>query len=361
MRRRFILAGVSLAVVLLALAGVVIYYELREPPLAKFQRAVTSLEEARAAGADRWATGSYRAAEELADEGKQAIAQVSGNWWPFGSYRYADSLLGESIRLSAKARSEAEHKRTDRKKSVEQEVRTLRDSLNMWRDRLDYSLPRVDNELTYRAALFSLNLAEDFLERDQYGAARECADSIRIVLDNLLQRHGQQVSSTNRWVERSREWIARTLTESKASGSTALVVDKSKHVLYVMKSGRLTDSIACELGYNSGYQKRFAGDGATPEGKYRVTHVNLASKYYRALLLDYPNADDRERFRSNLEAGSIAADAKIGGLIEVHGHGGKGSDWTDGCVAVTDRAMDDLLRLAKVGTTVTIVREWSDR
>jgi len=45
----------------------------------------------------------------------------------------------------------------------------------------------------------------------------------------------------------------------------------------------------------------------------------------------------------------------IGNLIEIHGDGGKGINWTDGCVALTNSDMDKLYGLVGVGTPVTIV------
>jgi len=42
-------------------------------------------------------------------------------------------------------------------------------------------------------------------------------------------------------------------------------------------------------------------------------------------------------------------------LIEIHGNGGKGIDWTEGCIALTDREMDVIFKITKIGTPVTII------
>jgi murein L,D-transpeptidase YafK len=78
------------------------------------------------------------------------------------------------------------------------------------------------------------------------------------------------------------------------------------------------------------------------------------SKYYRALLLDYPNAEDRARHEENRRRG-IRHKGGLGGLIEIHGMGGQGKDWTRGCVAVTNQEMDRLWDLVSTGAPVTIV------
>jgi murein L,D-transpeptidase YafK len=154
-----------------------------------------------------------------------------------------------------------------------------------------------------------------------------------------------------------RGWVEQTLAESRKQGTYALIVDKSAHKTYLAKSGRLVHTYDCELGYNSAHNKMFAGDGATPEGKYRVTQVKpRGSKYYKALLLSYPNQSDQKRFGENKKKGIISAQAHIGGFIEIHGEGGKNQDWTEGCVALTNRDMDHLMQYVRAGTRVTIVR-----
>ena len=101
---------------------------------------------------------------------------------------------------------------------------------------------------------------------------------------------------------------------------------------------------------------------ATPEGMYKITKKfdGSKTKYYKALLLNYPNDEDLEKFRAEIQHGSLPASAKIGGLIEIHGNGGKGIDWTEGCIAIADNQMDVVFRIAKVGTPVTIIGSMVD-
>jgi len=53
----------------------------------------------------------------------------------------------------------------------------------------------------------------------------------------------------------------------------------------------------------------------------------------RPSCLDYPNANDRAEFTRAKRNGDLPPGARIGGLIEIHGGGGRNQDWTDGCVA----------------------------
>lgn len=358
-RHNLVLALIT--VVLLLAAGFIALYELREPPLARLREAMSCLETARAAQADRWAADSYISAQRNLLDGQHAMARVNAGWWPFESYRVADSLLGESIRFSNLAISQAQSNQANHKIEIETGIARLSDSLEVWRDILDETLPSSEDELLYRSAFFKSQLSINMLKKNQHDAARKYADTLRILLDSLQKSHRQNGSADKLWIRRSQDWLAKTVEKSKASKEKVIIVDKSRHYIYVISDGRVSDSMTCDLGYNSGHQKRVMGDGATPEGMYSVTRINLGSKFYKAMLLNYPNADDRQRFQSNLSTGIIPSNSQIGGLIEIHGHGGTGRDWTDGCVAVTDQDMDRLLKIAVVGTPVTIVRRWEKR
>ncbi len=103
--------------------------------------------------------------------------------------------------------------------------------------------------------------------------------------------------------------------------------------------------------------KEYQGDKRTPEGLYKVTKKisEGRTKYHKALLLNYPNSQDNERFINNKKTGNIHAAAKIGGLIEIHGHGGKGADWTEGCIALANEDIDVLYKFISVGTPVLII------
>jgi lipoprotein-anchoring transpeptidase ErfK/SrfK len=158
-------------------------------------------------------------------------------------------------------------------------------------------------------------------------------------------------------VARWQRWKTETIEWSRREGRPAIVVVKDAHLMTVYARGEPVKTYRVELGFNWIADKRQEGDGATPEGRYRiVTRMdNLSSDYYRALLIDFPNAEDRAQFARARQTGELPASARVGGLIEIHGSGGRGHDWTNGCVAVTNAEMDDLFRRVGVGTPVTII------
>lgn len=148
-----------------------------------------------------------------------------------------------------------------------------------------------------------------------------------------------------------------TIEESRRSATAAIVVDKMHRTVSLYRAGRRIARFDAELGANGLERKLYSGDRATPEGRYRVAVKKSggATKYHLALLIDYPNADDRRRYQLSVEEGVIPRSTGIGGLIEIHGGGGTGRDWTDGCVALSDDDMDRLFPEVRVGTPVTIV------
>jgi lipoprotein-anchoring transpeptidase ErfK/SrfK len=154
-----------------------------------------------------------------------------------------------------------------------------------------------------------------------------------------------------------RKWIDETVAWSKKNRKPAIVVYKEKRMLVMYDNGRAVGVYDADLGRNSLQPKRHAGDKATPEGRYHVLTKKEkgATIYHRALLLDYPNAEDKARFAKARRDGQVPGGAGPGLNIEIHGHGGRNEDWTLGCVALADPDIDAVFAKVPVGTPVTIV------
>ncbi|MBR3502695.1 MAG: L,D-transpeptidase [Clostridia bacterium] len=115
--------------------------------------------------------------------------------------------------------------------------------------------------------------------------------------------------------------------------------------------------------------KRAEGDMKTPEGRYFVCTRNDRSKYRLALGLSYPSAADARLafaegridaatrdavIRAEAEGRRPPWDTPLGGFIMIHG-GGATEDWTAGCVALDDEAIDALYPLVPLGAPVDIL------
>jgi hypothetical protein len=204
-----------------------------------------------------------------------------------------------------------------------------------------------------------LDESDALLREDEIVSARTTAERS---LGELHEALGPALALAERYASPAqlaawRRWIDETRTWSRRSGRPAIVVLKEKNLLTLLRRGEAVRSYRVEVGANALGRKTRVGDRATPEGRYRVVGKKDRghSRYYRALLLDYPNDADRRRFATERRSGQIPPGAGIGGLIEIHGEGGRGRNWTDGCVALANADMDELYDVVGIGTLVTIV------
>lgn len=134
-----------------------------------------------------------------------------------------------------------------------------------------------------------------------------------------------------------------------------LVVDKSARRLSVYAHGALVRSYRISLGHQPLGRKARQGDHRTPEGRYIIDSHNPDSAFHLSLHVSYPSASDSAR--------ASAAGDSPGGDVMIHGmRNGSGwigrahllSDWTDGCIALTDSEMDQLYRVVPDGTPIEI-------
>jgi murein L,D-transpeptidase YafK len=134
-----------------------------------------------------------------------------------------------------------------------------------------------------------------------------------------------------------------------------VVVDKSERRLELYSGKVLLKSYSISLGRHPTGPKRQQGDGKTPEGEYRIDYRKPDSSFHKALHISYPSPTD------SAEARRRGADP--GGMVMVHGmRNGLGwlgrthlaLDWTNGCVAVTDREIDEIWRAVPDGTRIVL-------
>ena len=134
-----------------------------------------------------------------------------------------------------------------------------------------------------------------------------------------------------------------------------VLIEKSARRLTLLVDGEAMRSYSVALGANPKGHKQREGDERTPEGVYSIDARNPNSSFHLSLRISYPNAQDRAR--------AAAAGEDPGGLIMIHGmRNGLGwlgglhrlIDWTDGCIAVTNREMDEIWDAVPVGTPVDI-------
>lgn len=201
--------------------------------------------------------------------------------------------------------------------------------------------------------------ARSFFEQQDYERSIQAAENAS---HTLLAQTAVLTRELGRYAddERITYWqtmAKQTVEWSRVHQSTAIVVSKADRVLTLYKNGRKVLSYPVRLGFNGIREKQFHGDGATPEGRYRVTakRGQGQTQFYRALALDYPNAQDRRRFELAKKSGRIASAKSIGGQIEIHGVENELMAQTLGCVMLDNPHMAALYERVSPGTPVTIV------
>jgi len=217
-------------------------------------------------------------------------------------------------------------------------------------------LPAIINK-KYSNGLINLRQAELNLEQKNF---KECRLKLQLAKSDLSDvAHHVKVLLDGYFANLSmwKRWYDQAIRESAQNQSYAIIIDKFAGKCFLFVSGKLKTAYHVELGKNWIGDKRFSGDKATPEGKYRITKKKDGhqTKYFKALLLNYPNDDDKQRFQQEIRNRTLPRYARIGGLIEIHGGGGKGVNWTDGCIAFADNDMNSLFRILPVGCPVTIL------
>lgn len=150
--------------------------------------------------------------------------------------------------------------------------------------------------------------------------------------------------------------------------SPRIVIKKAERRLEVLDGDKFIKAYKMVLGFKPAGDKEIEGDGKTPEGKFYVFTKNTESRFHLSLGVSYPGLEDAKRglegkLISQAEYDEIAAalnekrmplqKTKLGGEIYIHG-GGRKSDWTDGCVALTDEEITELFNAIPVGTEVEI-------
>lgn len=127
-----------------------------------------------------------------------------------------------------------------------------------------------------------------------------------------------------------------------------ILVDKSERSLRLYRGEQLLGTYRIRLGAQPQGHKREEGDEKTPEGDYRIDYKNEQSKFHLSLHVSYPNDTDREQARQR--------DVSPGGDIMIHGGNAfwRPFNWTDGCIAVSDKEIEAIWRLVDVGTIIRI-------
>jgi len=355
-RRKPILRVLLATIFLLANAALIEGFK-SGPPFEEFVGVDSALREASQAEAPRYDPALYAMATRLRGAAQDALDTESRRFRWVRDYDGVRSYLTASRSLAvASARRAVAGEQQELGRLAEHLAETGETVARSFREVEGYPYRGSVRRSLAEGSLLHARAEEAFRAGETLAAAEylDRADTLLARSQRAFESEfGGYLDKTSTW----EKWARAAIARSKASGGSLILVDKMRRRCYLYERGRSVETFGADLGTNWVGDKHMAGDRATPEGNYVVTEkkANGQTRYYKALLINYPNENDKARFAAAKRAGRIPKSARIGSLIEIHGDGGRGYDWTLGCVALTNKDIDRLYSRVAVGTPVLIV------
>lgn len=347
---------ISLSLFVLATIISVIIVSQRELPTNDLRLAREALSEAKEAEANIYSEKMYKQSVQMYDSAMVNWGRENNRFILFRDYARVINFARKSKKIAESARDESIEKADNLSKNVEAAFVSLAKKVELY-NRLFKNLPVPKSVFdAHNKSKMFLSESKIAHESGKLKEAEVLFKKAEIYINHANVNAGKMLrgyfDDYGKWKRLASDAIA-----ASRGGNKVILVDKVAHVLYVYQSGKAIRSYDAEFGPNWMAHKERNGDKATPEGNYQITKEKTRGStiYHKALLINYPNAEDRQQFAMKKKKGLLSRSAGIGSLIEIHGNGGKGFDWTSGCVGLRDRDMDELCRLVGVGCRVTIV------
>jgi len=147
------------------------------------------------------------------------------------------------------------------------------------------------------------------------------------------------------------------------------VVVKSSREMYVFEGASLRRAYPVRIGPETAARRSAVGRLATPIGRFQVCFKRFQSPFRRFIGLGYPNAElisdafsrgllspgEWSHMRSDLASGRCPTwRSVLGGGIGLHGRAEQ-SPFTRGCIALSDRHIDEVFNIIRTGDVVEIL------
>ena len=136
-----------------------------------------------------------------------------------------------------------------------------------------------------------------------------------------------------------------------------IIVEKGRRLMTIYSKGIKLKSYRISLGKDPVGDKQCQGDNKTPEGTYYIKGKDAKSRFHRSLWISYPDAvDTREAKRAGKNPGGGIL---IHGITDGYSWLGKAHlliNWTQGCIAVTNKEIEELFYLIDVGVPIRITQ-----
>jgi lipoprotein-anchoring transpeptidase ErfK/SrfK len=353
--RRVILALFLFCVLVAIVVGLLVVSSAK-PPVSVINQCQSELSRAREVEADKYASHILLSAE--------TTCQLAMNEWKYQNDRIFftrdySKVVGLAMDASVKAREATDlalHIKDSLQSGLSSKLKSVQHKLDHFENNYAHLPLNGTTRQNFTTAKLRYMESKEAYERGDYKKVGLNLDvASQLITKSVAEAH-TYLSDYFKDLSKWKNWAGETISWSKRNGASIIIVDKFAHKCYVYHDGKLKKEFSVELGPKWIGTKQYKGDNATPEGKYHITKKKSRreTKYYKALLINYPNDEDKVRYDKNVKSGRIPKRG-IGNLIEIHGGGGKGINWTNGCVALTNDDMDKIFELVSVGTPVTIV------
>lgn len=354
-KRSFIFLGILLSITVIVYA--VLILGMDKPPLVEFNSCQVLIGKAKRANADVYAPVFYQAAEKKYQAALLEWKIQNEKVFFLRDFSKVKELVLTATLKAQEANVSSGENKNSLKMEYLKEVELLKLKLDNYHDVFIHLPLKVNVRKNYEFGKLSLEQGLNAFGKGDIMLAtkrlNEGKAKISVADKEVNALLKEYFNNFSKW----QNWFASTVRQSAQNNNYAFIVDKIKHKGYLYFNGKVIKEYDVEFGRNWIGDKRYAGDKATPEGMYKIIKKKPSgdSKYYKALLINYPNEEDLAIFNDKKRQGTISRNSRVGGLIEIHGDGGKGDDWTSGCIALTNSEMDELYSHVPIGTPVTII------
>lgn len=348
----------SIVAMVLTVTGIIVFRAMvPEPPQPEVELARAAIARARDLESEVYSPKLYREAKNNYDSAMAAWRTQNDRFILLRDYERVIYFADLAVKKAEDASKNTIARSKSLRENLESEMNRLNREMSLFEKIfLSMPLPQDVKKKHARGKLLIKEAEIDFRKEKYVNGNVKITEANEYISGtyNLARKNLEEYfKNYHDW----QDWAEETITESRKTNSYAILVEKIPPVLHLYQGGKKKYTFEAEFGSNWLGDKKSRGDMATPEGRYYVTKKlsGGSTKYHKALMINYPNKTDVQEFNERIRNGQLPADASIGDLIEIHGDGGKGGNWTQGCVALKNSDMDMLFKYVSKGTPVTII------
>jgi L,D-peptidoglycan transpeptidase YkuD (ErfK/YbiS/YcfS/YnhG family) len=204
-----------------------------------------------------------------------------------------------------------------------------------------------DSEYRYDSQMMILQIHNVIIKDKKIAMQQAALETSR----QALERKADEIAALQGNIEALEETVFTLRMES----ADKILIEKQARRLSLLSKGEVIKSYKIALGGNPVGPKERQGDNKTPEGTYRIDARNGNSGFHLSLHISYPNAQDKKRAKKLgvSPGGDIMIHGIKNGFSQV-GASHAETDWTEGCIAVTNQEMEEIYKFVPIGTVVEI-------